>query len=136
MYVIKTYIITIFIFLLVDLLWLGVISKSLYQEKIGHLLNADVNWTAALLFYLFFIVGLVFFVIKPALTKDSWKYALFVGGFFGMITYATYDMTNLATLKDWSIQITIVDIIWGTLLCGVTSIITFFMMSSLGGVEG
>ncbi|MET0959712.1 MAG: DUF2177 family protein, partial [Psychrobacillus psychrotolerans] len=102
----KTYVVTIIVFFLIDIVWLGFISKNLYQEKLGHLMKADVNWVAAGLFYLLFIAGLIFFVINPALAKDSWKYALFAGGFFGMIAYATYDMTNLATLKDWPIQVT------------------------------
>lgn len=136
MYLFKTYVVTIIVFFLIDIVWLGVISKNLYLEKIGHLMKDDVNWTAAGLFYLLFIAGLLFFVINPALAKDSWKYALLAGAFFGMITYATYDMTNLATLKDWPIQVTILDIIWGSLLCGVTSMITFFVMSHFGGTEG
>lgn len=136
MYFLKTYAVTIIVFFLIDIVWLGVISKNLYQEKIGHLMKEDVNWAAAGLFYLVFIVGLIFFVINPALAKDSWKFALLAGAFFGMITYATYDMTNLATLKDWPIQITILDIIWGSILCGVTSMITFFVMSHFGGAEG
>lgn len=132
----KTYVVTIIVFFLIDIIWLGFISKNLYQEKLEHLMKADVNWVAAGLFYLLFIAGLIFFVINPALAKDSWKYALLAGGFFGMIAYATYDMTNLATLKDWPIQVTILDIIWGTVLCGVTSMITFFVISYFGGAEG
>ena len=136
MYLLKTYVVTIIVFFLIDIVWLGFISKNLYQEKLGHLMKEDVNWVAAGLFYLLFIAGLIFFVINPALAKDSWKYALLAGGFFGMIAYATYDMTNLATLKDWPIQVTILDILWGTILCGVTSMITFFVMSHFGGTEG
>lgn len=98
-------------------------------------MKVDVNWVVAGLFYLLFIAGLIFFVINPALARDSWKYALLVGGFFGIITYATYDMTNLATLKDWPILITVIDIIWGTILCGLTSMITFFAMSHFGGAK-
>ena len=84
-----------------------------------------VNWTAALIFYALFIAGLVFFVINPALAKDSLMYAILAGGFFGLITYGTYDLTNLATLKDWPLNITIIDLIWGTVLNAITSGITF-----------
>ncbi len=129
----KLYVLTTVVFFIIDILWLGLISKNLYQEKIGQLLKEDVNWTAAILFYLFFILGMIFFVIYPALVKKSWKYALFVGIFFGMTTYATYDMTNLATMKDWSVFITIVDILWGSFLCGATSLIVFGVMSKWGG---
>ena len=124
---------TTLVFFIIDILWLGLVSKNLYQEKIGQLLKEDVNWTAAILFYLFFILGMIFFVIYPALVKRSWKYALFVGIFFGMTTYATYDMTNLATMKDWSVLITVVDILWGSFLCGATSLIVYSIMSKWGG---
>jgi uncharacterized membrane protein len=72
-----------------------------------------------------YIVGILFFVISPALGKESWQYALFVGFFFGFITYMTYDLTNLATLKDWPVFLTVVDIIWGTALGGATSILSY-----------
>ena len=87
----------------------------------------NVNWTAAIVFYLLFIAGLVFFVINPAIEKESLRYALIVGGFFGLITYSTYDLTNLSTLKDWPINITIIDIIWGTILNSATAAITFLV---------
>lgn len=133
MFKVKLYVLTTLVFFIIDILWLGLVSKNLYQEKIGQLLKEDVNWTAAILFYLFFILGMIFFVIYPALVKRSWKYALFVGIFFGMTTYATYDMTNLATMKDWSVLITVVDILWGSFLCGATSLIVYSIMSKWGG---
>ncbi len=88
----------------------------------------QLNWIAAAIFYLIFILGIVFFVIHPALEKGSWTYALFAGLLFGFITYATYDLTNLATIKNWSLKITIIDLIWGTSLGGLVSIITFFFL--------
>ena len=87
-----------------------------------------VNWVAAGIFYALFIVGLVFFVINPALAKKSIPYALVVGGFFGLITYSTYDLTNLATIKDWPLNITIIDVMWGTFLNSMTSGITVFIV--------
>ncbi len=135
MYKVKTYVVTTLIFFVIDIFWLGFISKDMYQEKIGQLMKVDVNWTAAILFYLFFIFGLLFFVILPALRKNSWKYALFVGAFFGMTTYATYDMTNLATLKEWPLVITVVDISWGTLLCGITSVSAYGIIRKWGGQQ-
>lgn len=121
----KVYLLTIVVFFLVDIIWLGVISKNLYKNYLGHLMAPKVNWTAALIFYALFIAGLVFFVINPALAKDSLMYAILAGGFFGLITYGTYDLTNLATLKDWPLNITIIDPIWGTVLNALTSGITF-----------
>lgn len=123
----KVYLITVVVFFLVDIVWLGFISKNLYKKYMGDLMAPNVNWTAAIVFYLLFIAGLVFFVINPAIEKESLRYALLVGGFFGLITYSTYDLTNLSTLKDWPINITIIDIIWGTILNSATAAITFLV---------
>jgi len=108
---IKLYVIAFIVFFLIDMLWLGLIARNIYQRYLGHLLKPDVNWIAAIIFYLLFIGGLVFFVIMPAVSLESGGLirALLVGALFGLITYATYDLTNLATLKDWPIQITIID---------------------------
>lgn len=90
-------------------------------------MKPDVNWLAAIIFYLLFIVGLVVFVISPAVEKNSWIHALLYGAFFGLITYATYDLTNLATLKDWPVLVTVVDLIWGTVLAASVSVISYFI---------
>lgn len=91
----------------------------------------NVNWAAALIFYFLFIAGLVFFVINPAIEKKSFAYALLAGGFFGLIAYATYDLTNLATIKDWPLKITIIDLVCGTVLNASTSAITFLIAQKL-----
>ncbi|HBW13266.1 MAG TPA: DUF2177 domain-containing protein [Proteiniclasticum sp.] len=127
----KVYALTLVIFFLVDIVWLGVISKKLYKEYLGHLMAPNVNWAAALVFYFLFIAGLVFFVIMPAIEKGDLMYAITLGAFFGLITYGTYDLTNLATLKDWPLNITIIDLIWGTFLNAATSGITYFVATSL-----
>jgi len=127
----KVYALTLVIFFLVDIVWLGVISKKLYKEYLGHLMAPNVNWAAALVFYFLFIAGLVFFVIMPAIEKGDLMYAITVGAFFGLITYGTYDLTNLATLRDWPLNITIIDLIWGTFLNAATSGITYFVATSL-----
>ena len=104
----------LFYFLVIDLIWLGLIAKNLYQNQIGTLLKTNTNWTAAIIFYLLFIGGLVFFAIQPSITSATlWK-AMLYGALFGFMTYATYDLTNLATLEGWPIQITIIDLIWGS----------------------
>lgn len=123
----KIYGMTFLVFFLVDLVWLGVISKNLYRKYLGHLMTPNVNWTAALLFYVLFIAGLVFFVVNPALEKESLRYAILAGGFFGLIAYGTYDLTNLATLKDWPLTITVIDLLWGTFLNAATSGLTFLL---------
>jgi len=124
---IKVYVIAFIVFFAIDIVWLSVISKNLYAAQLGHLMSPRVNWLAALLFYLVFLVGLVFFVINPALVKGDWLFALLAGGFFGLVTYATYDMTNLATLKDWPVLITVVDLLWGTALNGITAVVTYLL---------
>jgi len=121
----KLYGIALVVFFLVDMLWLGVIAKRFYNEQIGHLMKPNVNWVAAIVFYLIFIAGVVTFVLIPAWNDGTWVQALLLGGFFGFIAYATYDLTNLATLKDWPVLIAVVDLIWGTVLGASTSVITY-----------
>lgn len=128
----KTYVIALVVFFMIDIVWLTVIAKKLYQQELGYLMTEKPSMIAAVLFYLLFITGVVFFVITPALEKNSWSYALLAGMFFGLITYATYDLTNLATLKDWPIKITIIDLIWGTSLGGFVSTVTFFIVKKFG----
>lgn len=124
---IKMYFITLIVFFAIDLTWLGVIAKNLYRQQLGFIMKENVNWVAAISFYMIFILGVVYFIVNPAILKDSWRYALFIGMLFGFITYATYDLTNLATLKDWPLKITVIDLIWGTSLGGLTSVISFFI---------
>jgi uncharacterized membrane protein len=128
---IKLYFITLPVFLAVDMLWLGFIAKNMYTKYLGFLMKPDVNWGAALLFYLLYILGLVVFVITPALEKQSWVQALLMGALFGLIAYATYDLTNLATVKDWPIIVTVIDLCWGMVLSGVVSLISFFISTKL-----
>ena len=123
----KLFLIALPVFFAIDMLWLVIVAKKFYQEQIGFLMKPDINWYAALVFYLLFIGGLVIFVISPAVEKQSWVHAIIFGGIFGLITYATYDLTNLATLKDWPILVTVVDLIWGTVLAASVSVITYFI---------
>jgi len=125
--VVKTYGVALIVFFLIDIFWLVVVARKLYQQELGFLMSEKPNWTAAIIFYLVFIVGVVFFVINPALEKDSWKYALLAGMLFGFITYSTYDLTNLATVKNWPLKITVIDLIWGTSLGGLVSFITYLI---------
>ncbi|MBN2794634.1 MAG: DUF2177 family protein [Clostridia bacterium] len=126
---IKTYSITFVVFFIIDIIWLVFIAKNIYKDAIGHLMSDQPNWIAAILFYLIFIFGLVYFVIQPAVDLGTWKNALFNGMLFGLITYSTYDLTNLATLNNWPLNITIIDLIWGTSLGGMVSTITYFILS-------
>jgi len=128
---VKHYLITLVIFTLIDLVWLLFISRKLYQEKIGHLMAPKANMAAAAIFYLLFIAGIVFFVVNPAAEKQSVLYALGAGAFFGLVTYATYDLTNLATLRDWPVSITIIDLAWGSFVTGTTSAIATWIWGKL-----
>jgi len=118
------YLITLAVFFLIDMIWLGVVAKGFYRRYLGTMLSPKVNWAAAILFYLLFIVGLLVFVIKPALISGEPLKALFLGVLFGLISYATYDLSNLATLKDWPLIVTIVDLIWGSVLGGAVSFVS------------
>ena len=128
----KLYFIALPIFVAVDMVWLGLAAKNFYAKHIGFLMKANVNWAAAILFYLLFIAGLVAFVVTPAVEKGSWARALLFGALFGLITYATYDLTNLATLRDWPILVTVVDLIWGTVLAASVSVATYVVAATIG----
>lgn len=124
---IKLYALALPVFFAMDMVWLALIARTFYKNQIGFLMKPEVNWTAAIIFYLLFLVGLVVFVIEPAVEKKEWMMALGRGALFGLITYATYDLTNLATLKDWPFTVVWVDMIWGTALAAGVSVITYAM---------
>lgn len=128
----KLYAIAFPVFLAIDAVWLTLIAKNFYSKHIGFLMAKNPNLLAALIFYLIFIAALIFFVITPALDKKMWMHALFAGAFFGFVTYATYDLTNLATLKDWPVIVTLVDLAWGTVLAALVSVITYFIALRFG----
>ncbi len=127
----KIYLIALPVFFAIDMVWLGFVARNFYRGQIGSLLKDDVNWTAAISFYLLFIGGLVYFVIEPALKSGSWSQALLVGALFGFMTYATYDLTNLATLKDWPLLVTFVDMAWGMVLAASVSTVTYLIATKL-----
>lgn len=126
------YLISIPVFIAFDLLWLGVIAKGFYQTNLAHLLG-PVQWGAALAFYIVFLAGLVYFALLPSLESGSFATALMLGALYGFFTYATYDLTNHATLRDWPLIITVVDIAWGTVLGGLVASITHVVYSILFG---
>ncbi len=124
------YLLTIPVFFLIDMLWLGVLAKGFYQDKLGGFIG-PVNWTAAIIFYLIFIVGILIFAVAPALESQSLAKAVVLGALFGFFTYATYDLTNLATLKEWPVIVVVVDIIWGAVLSGSVAAISYLIGKSL-----
>ncbi len=124
---IKLFLVSLPVFFAIDMVWLVLVARNFYQRQIGFLMKSDINWYAASVFYLLFIAGLVTFVISPAIEKHSPVHALVFGALFGLVTYSTYDLTNLATLKDWPMIVTIADLAWGMILSALVSVIVYFI---------
>jgi uncharacterized membrane protein len=119
---VKLYAVAIASFVICDLLWLGVVARSFYRAELGHLMRAEVNWVAAVAFYLVFALGIVVLVASPAIERRSLGRALLLGALFGLVTY---DLTNLATLEGFPLRMAVVDMIWGVALCASISGITY-----------
>jgi uncharacterized membrane protein len=107
------------------------IAKPFYDRHLGYILRSQVLWTAAILFYLFFLLGLVVFVIAPAVESGSLAKAILLGLFFGFITYQTYELTNYALVKDWPLIVVVVDIAWGMVLSSLVSAVTFLVATKV-----
>jgi uncharacterized membrane protein len=125
------YAIATVVFFAIDMLWLGVIAKNIYRQKLGFIISAEVNWVAAFTFYLLYIAGILFFAIMPGLKQGSWQVTLINGAIFGFMCYATYDLTNMATIKNWPLSIVVIDIIWGTVLTASVSVLTYMLANRL-----
>lgn len=126
------YLITAGAFFMIDLIWLGVVAKGFYARHLGGLLREGVNWTAAVLFYLIYIAGIQVFVLIPAIGTGAGLLATAVkGGLLGLLAYATFDLTALALLRHWSVTVTVVDMLWGTLLTACTSALALFVVRVL-----
>ena len=120
------YLMTIPAFFAIDMIWLGTVATKFYQSQIGFLLG-PVNWLAAIVFYLIYIVGIIIFAVYPALESGSFTKAIVLGALFGFFAYATYDFTNLATIKDWPLLVTIVDLLWGTVLTSSVAAVSYYL---------
>ncbi|MBP7735068.1 MAG: DUF2177 family protein [Spirochaetes bacterium] len=119
----KLYLITIPVFFAIDIIWLAAVARGFYNTHLGYIMAESVRWPAAIIFYLLYIAGLVLFVIMPAFEKQSLLRALALGALLGLVSYATYDLTNYATIRDWPLVVVIVDMAWGTALsAGVSAI--------------
>ena len=125
------YIITFIIFLAIDLVWLNIIAKNLYQKEIGTLLLKNPNLLPALLFYLLFIFCLLLIIVIPGIKDGNLIRTILYASVFGLTTYATYDLTNLATLDGWNLKITIIDLIWGTSISTVTAYLGYIIGSKI-----
>ena len=127
---IKLYFAALAIFLVLDMLWLLVLARNFYQQQIGQYMRPDPNLYAAGAFYLLFIAGLLYFAILPG--AHAPLHAALRGAFFGLLTYATYDLTNLAIMRDWPLLLTLVDLLWGSALCAVVAAATAWLASRMG----
>ena len=123
----KLYVVTVPIFFAIDIIWLGFVAKKFYRTNLGFILSPNVNWSAAISFYLLYIAGILIFAVVPALEKESLGKALLWGSLYGFFTYATYDLTNMATIKDWPLKVVVVDILWGIFLCSMVASTSFLM---------
>ena len=115
-YYVKLYFATLVAFLVIDMVWLGLVARTFYSRYLGSLMAPQVNWLAAILFYLLYVVGMLVFAVVPGLEVGSLRKTLLSAALFGLVAYATYDLTNLATLKNWPLLVTVVDLVWGTAL--------------------
>lgn len=122
---------TLIIFLVIDLIWLNFIAKNIYSAQLGHLLAEKPNLIPALIFYLLFVVGIIIFAVLPGIEAKSIAKTLMLGALFGLLTYGTYDLTNLATLKNWPLSVTIIDLIWGTGVSTLTSLAGYLIATKL-----
>lgn len=132
--IIISYVLTVIVFFAIDMIWLGVIAKNIYRKYLGELLSDKVNWTAAIIFYLVFIIGIFVFVIIPSVEKQSLTRAVLLGAFFGFITYATYDLTNYATMKGFPLTIVFIDLAWGAVLTSLVSIAGYYIMQTINKI--
>ena len=123
----KLYLLTMPVFFAVDLLWLGVLARDFYREQLGHIVAPEVYWPAALVFYLLFIVGILYFAVAPALARRSIWRAVLNGLLFGFFTYMTYELTNLATLAGWPLKVVLADTLWGMTLCASVAALSYLI---------
>jgi uncharacterized membrane protein len=127
-----SYLLTALVFFAIDIAWLGLVARNMYRRNIRHLMSSQVHWVAAGVFYLAFIIGILVFAVYPSVDEGSVLDAMVRGVLFGFFAYSTYDLTNLATLRDWPLSITIIDITWGMVLTGAVSAVGFSIVSTFG----
>ena len=127
------YIATLLTFAVVDMAWLATMTPRFYRPTLGDILISGVNLPPAIVFYLLYPIGLLVFAMNPALKSGSIKTAIVYGALFGFFTYATYDLSNYATLRNWTLQLTLADVAWGTILAAIASTAAFWLVSKLTG---
>jgi uncharacterized membrane protein len=128
----RLYLVALPVFLIIDLVWLGLIARSFYRSQIGHLMRAEVSWPAALAFYLIFVAGIVVFAVWPAIQGKGLGQAIVLGALLGLVTYAAFDLTSLAVLEGFPLTLVFVDLLWGVVLCSSVSAITYLIRAPAG----
>lgn len=129
------YLVAAVVFLVLDLAWLGLVAQGLYERLLGDLLAEQPNVAAAVAFYAIFLAGLVYFVIAPAVEERSLRSALFRGAAFGLVTYATWDLTSLAVIEGFPVAIVPIDMAWGAVLAAAVSTVTFLASQRVAGLR-
>ncbi len=127
------YVTILIVFGIIDAIWLSQMAGRLYQPMLGDTMVENIRIIPAIVFYLFFPIGLVVFAVVPALREGSVLSALAAGALLGALCYATYDLTNYATLKNWTLQVTVIDIIYGALVSGVCAVAAVLVVQTVQG---
>jgi uncharacterized membrane protein len=122
---IVAYVTALIVMVALDMLWLGSTFRTIYLPALGGVMSQNANVPAAIVFYALYPIGLVYFAVAPALRSGAWSAALIGGALFGFFVYMTYDLTNLATLKEWSLKVSLIDMAWGTVLNGVAATVAY-----------
>lgn len=129
MSIIKTFLAVIVPMGILDAIWLAVIAKPFYAKHLGFIMTKNPVWSAAILFYILYGIGIAYFIVTPAIAGSlPWWHVLLRGAFFGLIAYATYDLTNHATVANWPTIVTVVDILWGMVIAGISSLIAYIIL--------
>ncbi|MBX9739281.1 MAG: DUF2177 family protein [Beijerinckiaceae bacterium] len=123
---------TLVAFLAIDLVWLGFIARNFYRDQLGNLMLDQPSLAIGLAFYMLFAVGIVVFAITPGLREGSWRTTLVLGALLGLIAYGTYDLTNLATLRNWPVMLSFVDMAWGSALTATSALVGYWAANAFG----
>ena len=125
------YAVALLVMIVGDALWLSYFARAMFRPTLGSMLLDDPRWLAAALFYLLYAAGIVWFAVTPALRSGSWSSAALSGALLGFLAYMTYDLTNLATIRAWTMQLALIDMAWGTLLTAVAATASYFAAARL-----
>lgn len=130
---ITLFVYTFLVFLVFDALWLSLAVSKIYRPRIGHLLASDVSYWPAVVFYLLYCVGVVAFVLLPGVRSSGLGSIFVSGALLGLVAYGTYDLTNQATMKNWPLLVTVIDMIWGAVLTGGGSVLVTLVWRKIHG---